>query len=363
DLLFTAAWEDWLAEHLVKGDDVLLEALDAEIPLEGEGRFGERSSLRGFARALIDQRDLRPLVAETPADPRAWRRDLVANADRARAVLALAPHGDTLASRLQDLVAFVEQPETLDPAEATRRLLKMPAIPGNARGNRARWPREEVLEEARAIADWSRQALNTWKAAHGAALHGRIMAALAGVGDRYRRLKAERGVLDYLDLLLKARDALRDREPVRRHFRQRFRLLIIDEFQDTDPLQVEIARLLAGDAPGALVVVGDAKQSIYRFRRADVGLFRRLSEEAAARKSRAGDVMVLARRLTQLRHLEEALEAAGLRFAVEGGKSFFDRQEVHETLSVLRAVEDPTDRVSLVAALRSSFFGVSDRDI
>ena len=73
--------------------------------------------------------------------------------------------------------------------------------------------------------------------------------------------------------------------------------------------------------------------------------------------------MVLSRRLTQVRHLEEALEAAGLRFAVEGGKSFFDRQEVHETLAVLRAIEDPTDRVSLVAALRSSFFGVSDRDI
>ena len=73
--------------------------------------------------------------------------------------------------------------------------------------------------------------------------------------------------------------------------------------------------------------------------------------------------MVLARRLTQLRHLEEALEAAALRFTVEGGKSFFDRQEVHETLAVLRAIDDPSDRVSLVAALRSSFFGVSDRDI
>jgi ATP-dependent helicase/nuclease subunit A len=292
------------------------------------------------------------------------------------------------------------------------------------------------------------------------------MAALLGVGERYARLKAERGVLDYLDLLLKARDALRDREPVRRYFRERFRRLIIDEFQDTDPLQVQIAQLLAGDAPGALVVVGDAKQSIYRFRRAEVALFRRLSQEAtqrdahkvlhltqnfrsrpailrfvnrafgalikeseetdqpvyepidppeglreepsvialrfeappfadgadllraesaataaliaqvaagrydvrdpttgAERKSRAGDVMVLTRRLTQVRHLEEALEAAGLRFAVEGGKSFFDRQEVHETLAVLRAIEDPTDRVSLVAALRSSFFGVSDRDI
>jgi ATP-dependent helicase/nuclease subunit A len=71
----------------------------------------------------------------------------------------------------------------------------------------------------------------------------------------------------------------------------------------------------------------------------------------------------LTRRLTQVRHLEDALEARGLRFTVEGGKSFFDRQEVHEVLAVLRAVEDASDRVSLVAALRSSFLGVSDRDI
>ena len=73
--------------------------------------------------------------------------------------------------------------------------------------------------------------------------------------------------------------------------------------------------------------------------------------------------MVLVRRLTHVRLLEEALEAASLRFTVEGGKSFFDRQEVGEILAVLKAVEDPTDRVSLVAALRSSFLGVSDRDI
>jgi ATP-dependent exoDNAse (exonuclease V) beta subunit len=81
------------------------------------------------------------------------------------------------------------------------------------------------------------------------------------------------------------------------------------------------------------------------------------------RPSRAGDVLVLARRLTRIQALEDALEAAGLRFTVEGGKSFFDRQEVHETLAVLRAIDDPTDRIALVAALRSSFFGVSDLDI
>src|SRR5260370_6401711 len=73
--------------------------------------------------------------------------------------------------------------------------------------------------------------------------------------------------------------------------------------------------------------------------------------------------MVLTRRLTQIRPLEEALEASALRFTAEGGKSFFDRQEVHEVLAVLPAVDDPSDRVALVAALRSSFFGVSDKDI
>ena len=73
--------------------------------------------------------------------------------------------------------------------------------------------------------------------------------------------------------------------------------------------------------------------------------------------------MVLVRRLSQVRYLEEALEAGGLRFMVEGGKSFFDRQEVHEVLAVLASIDDPSDRVALVAALRSSFFGVRDRDI
>ncbi|HWX23839.1 MAG TPA: 3'-5' exonuclease, partial [Vicinamibacteria bacterium] len=83
----------------------------------------------------------------------------------------------------------------------------------------------------------------------------------------------------------------------------------------------------------------------------------------ALRPSRAGDVMILVRRLTQIRFLEEALEEAGLRFTVEGGKSFFDRLEVREALAILRAIDDPMDRISLVAALRSSFLGVSDRDI
>ena len=101
-------------------------------------------------------------------------------------------------------------------------------------------------------------------------LSAHLQNELGDLVDRYEALKSKRGRLDFLDLLLKARDALRDHAGVREWYRRRFRYLVIDEFQDTDPLQVEIARLLAGDRAGALVVVGDAKQSIYRFRRVPV---------------------------------------------------------------------------------------------
>jgi ATP-dependent helicase/nuclease subunit A len=464
DLLFAEAWDEWLAERLVDGDATLLLAVEAEIPLEGFGAFGERTSLRGLARTLIEQRDLQPLVADTAVDVGPWNEELQRQAGRARSLLTEVQDGDTLGARLGALVGFAETARFLHGEDLRRHLGQLASI-NRSFGHRPRWSTAEALEEGRRVAAWTGEASTTWRAALAAELHGRLVTALAEVGVRYARKKAAHGVLDFLDLLLAARDALRQQPSVRRYFRGRFPFLIVDEFQDTDPLQVEIARELTAATPGALVVVGDAKQSIYRFRRAEVALFRRASEEArrtdgfdvlhltqnfrsrpailrfvnrafaalitpsaeadqpayeaiapppelpdepsvvglrfsaplahgddllraeaatlvswllrvargeetvrdpssgGPRPSRAGDILILARRLTQMRHLEEALEAAGLRFTVEGGKSFFDRQEVHEVLSALRAVEDPSDRVSLVAALRSSFFGVSDRDL
>jgi ATP-dependent exoDNAse (exonuclease V) beta subunit len=466
DALFAEAWEEWLGERLGGGDDVLLDALERGIPLEGEGPWGERTSLRGLARRLVDQRDLEPLCEETPFDPQAIRRELGLQGARARALVAVAKPGDALAARLERFADHAEAAQFLEGHALVAHLLALEAVPASF-GFRPHWPSPEALAEGRAIGAWTKESRAAWAAAEGAALHTRLVRALRGVVTIYERKKTERGVLDFLDLLLKARDALRDQQGVRAYFQARFLHLLIDEFQDTDPLQVELAQLVAGDRPGALVVVGDAKQSIYRFRRAEVRLFRRLvaragepgrgavlhlvqsfrsrpsilrfvnrvfaelvqeseesdqppyepivpppaleddqpgvvalrfpappnasgpdllAAEAAGlaaflaelahggervrdpasgelRASRAGDVLVLARRLTKVTGLEEALEAAGVRFTVEGGKSFFDRQEVHETLAVLRAIDDPSDRVALVAALRSSFFGVSDRDI
>jgi ATP-dependent helicase/nuclease subunit A len=109
---------------------------------------------------------------------------------------------------------------------------------------------------------------------------------LAGAVARYETLKARAGALDFLDLLLKARDLLTGDASVRRGFQKRFTHIFVDEFQDTDPLQAEILLLLAAadpaetdwrkviPVPGRLFIVGDPKQSIYRFRRADVEIYR-----------------------------------------------------------------------------------------
>ncbi|MCA9619378.1 MAG: UvrD-helicase domain-containing protein [Myxococcales bacterium] len=118
--------------------------------------------------------------------------------------------------------------------------------------------------------------------------------ALAEVVAGYQRLKSRAGALDYLDLLVCLRDMLVERDDVRAELQARYSHLFVDEFQDTDPLQAEILLLLAADRPdvtdyeqavpraGKLFVVGDPKQAIYRFRRADVLLYQRIKERLVA---------------------------------------------------------------------------------
>ncbi len=94
----------------------------------------------------------------------------------------------------------------------------------------------------------------------------------AYVLERYERLKRRRGALDFNDLERGADRAL-EHEEVRRAFHKRFDLVLIDEFQDTNPLQARILWRFARPDSSNLCVVGDPKQSIYRFRDADVTVF------------------------------------------------------------------------------------------
>jgi ATP-dependent exoDNAse (exonuclease V) beta subunit len=118
---------------------------------------------------------------------------------------------------------------------------------------------------------------------------------MSGLVDEYNERKQRQGKLDFVDLLICARDLVRDQPVVRQYLQNRFSHLFIDEFQDTDPLQAEILLLLAADDPaesdwlkirpiaGKLFVVGDPKQSIYKFRRADILLYRDIRDKMVDR--------------------------------------------------------------------------------
>ena len=297
------------------------------------------------------------------------------------------------------------------------------------------------------------------------------------------RERQRAGRLEFHDLLVLAREVLRDPEHgwlVRSYLRDRYTHLLLDEFQDTDPIQCDLAALLASadpDAgtkpwdeitvePGRLFVVGDPKQSIYRFRRADIAAFLRardafgtepkhltrnfrtvapiiefvnhvftdlitptpdsqpeyvplqpvrtaapsgpavmlLGSEPHAGRPRAealreweaadvvgtiltalhegwpvarrdgegtevwepcrlGDICILLPARTSLGQLEDALEAAGIPARAETSSLVYGTREIRDLLVVLHAIDDPTDELALVTAVRSPVFGCGDDDL
>ncbi|MDQ0870177.1 ATP-dependent helicase/nuclease subunit A [Arthrobacter sp. V1I9] len=129
-----------------------------------------------------------------------------------------------------------------------------------------------------------------------------ITAAMAEVLLQAARERQRSGELEYHDLLVHARDLLigKDKQGVHAALHHRYRCIMLDEFQDTDPIQAELAtRIAASDGcgpdgwehlsvpPGRLFTVGDPKQSIYRFRRADIATYlaaqQRFSHDADSR--------------------------------------------------------------------------------
>ncbi len=328
---------------------------------------------------------------------------------------------------------------------------------------------EEVLPRARTlvahtVADWIR----------------------AGFLSAYREAKESRRLLDFSDLLVICRRMLVESKAARAAFQQRFASILVDEFQDTDPLQTEILFLLAADdpgdtdwrrtrpRPGSLFMVGDPKQSIYRFRRADIELYEEIKslmpgaggpmaltqnfrtvpsiarwinalfgglirpsgddayqphyepiapfrEEPPARRGSGGtsrvmlvmphdrgaldnaraetvrkeearhavafigkavaeswpvqekgpdprplkyrDVGLLFRTSTAFEIYEEILREREIPYRLTGGKRYYLRSEIQGLQAVLDAVDRPYDKLAVVSALRSPFFGHSDEEL
>ncbi|MGI8796250.1 MAG: UvrD-helicase domain-containing protein [Acidimicrobiia bacterium] len=421
-----------------------------------------------------------PVVEPVPAPD---ARELVAalTAVVSRSQECLDPTGDKLVAHLEGLAPVRDrlaqsEDDEIAVLEALAAVPKLTVGPQITRA--ARWPDgckaeiRSLLDEAQAVFEttvhWVKQA----------ALHQLLAVLRRFVLHAVAERRAE-GRLEFHDLLVMARDLLRSRPDVRQALFARYPALLLDEFQDTDPLQIEIALLIAdagGDAgdwweaapvAGSMFFVGDPKQSIYRFRRADIELYLRArdvfargqlhltrnfrstpeiidwvnatfsalmaagppdlqapyedlhatraglagapvpvvllggevpkgslldelrereADEIAAviaqakteewpvhdpesddpeatRPARYADIALLVPSRTTLPYLEDALERAGIPARVESQSLVFATAEVRDLLAVLTAVDDPTDEVALVAALRSPGFGCRDDEL
>ncbi len=221
-----------------------LRAVEEGAAAEGDGRDVPGAALRQAAAALS---------AELAALPE----------QGARVQEAVA--------RLGRVPKIVEQP---DPWPGDLDCLRLPGGNGASLTTPACLAYCEALERFRAAAE------NVWAAR----VHPQLDRLLHDFGTRYAERKRACSGLDFEDLELIARDLLLRDSQLRTHYAQRFARIMVDELQDTNPVQLELISAIAREN---LFAVGDAQQSIYGFRHANVELFKQLGEQLDGRGLRA----------------------------------------------------------------------------
>lgn len=289
-LLFDRVWSDWLAEQLSDEDGALRPALLAGLTTD---------QLKSFSRFLCQNPDVEPAggAFELGAAAADFTRTFV---PRAKALFErmrkeCPTRACSCASRIVLGAAAAARLESLAPAD-------VPAVIATIPGLGLVKPQKTCKD--RAVRDGCLRELNELEelaaGLRGPAAHCIVCglaAVLRTVAADYESAKRKRGLLDFDDLLVKARNVLRDNREVRVYFQRQFKMILVDECQDTDPLQTEIVLFLAEDGarakrwqdvkvvPGKLLFVGDPKQSIYRFRRADIETY----EEAVEVVAKSGE--------------------------------------------------------------------------
>lgn len=242
-----------------------LKALYAWYPMAGEGgTFGAGTTIKGLVRDLLELSSQLPGGMDDVCVARG-QADTLALADAYRAALGASKATTEKAQVALDAIdAFEASGKTMEDAARLMMSCSMP------RASKA-FPKEQVeLLKAEAADAF----INIVLACGGLALDALVGLARA-VEAEYRALKADQSALDNNDLLRMAYEALRDYPAIRAAYEGRFKMVMIDEFQDTDQMQVDLIRYLTGAGERALCTVGDAQQSIYRFRGAEVEVFRR----------------------------------------------------------------------------------------
>lgn len=284
---FTARVGD--PQLIAEAADTLRIALRSGLQAERvEGGFGAPASLETMLQQMIATRDVPVIPGELPVPGLSQAKEAVSQLRAAIEPLRGGSRGARYLRRVSSALRRLES--TDDPAEAVR------LVNDCLRGLRP-FPRDFGSDNL-ALAVFRTidpDGFDPWRLVQMKGPHRWLATRLVRLAPvacaMYERVKTEHEVVDYLDLLIKLRDLLRDKPEARRFYQGLLDHIFVDEFQDTDPLQCEIVFYLCGQppersaasapsawariplVPGKLTIVGDPKQSIYRFRRADIAVY------------------------------------------------------------------------------------------
>jgi ATP-dependent helicase/nuclease subunit A len=296
--LYDRAFDTWIQRNLQSMPEGLSRIL-ARASIENfNPNDGPLDRLRSAGQTLVAWRDFRRPWRRPPFEREAEIQQLIREVETlAQIALECAVPGHPMRKHLQCVVDFdarLRRSRDLGRFEKDEIEAQVIRLGGDIakrynKGKKefsARYSRDEVIATivhlAGALADFQQRA--------NADLAALLQTEMQALIDVYEELKTRSGKLDFVDLLIRTRDLIKTNGEVRQLLQQRFSHIFVDEFQDTDPVQAEILILLSADdsaetdwlkvrpAPGKLFLVGDPKQSIYRFRRADIILFQALCE-------------------------------------------------------------------------------------
>lgn len=287
DLLFQEAWDQWLRQEIEKKSPPLRRALALGLSLD---------TMNSLVRRIYENRDL---IAPSPYprplyDLDSFFQELRAGIEKAWRLSekCLRPEED---AGYQGIRALREEVLDADPVSPeSREIFLARELAVKPQGNKRNWKPPAACDEQKEILKRLSEEHEILKESIRAAVMAGLVDWLKGFLGFIQEEKNRRGVLDFQDLLLFSRDLLGKNKEVRRYFQERIRYLLVDEFQDTDPLQAEVIFFLAEEgaaaenwedvkvSPGKLFLVGDPKQSIYRFRRADIEIYARAKEKLNA---------------------------------------------------------------------------------
>ncbi len=358
--LFDEAFERFFQRELQEPSESVRRMLRKRHHTRESG--GPRNLLRRAGLRLIDQRDF-----DCP-----WRRDPFDRTRELDAIVSrlreLAKYWDVamdkttwLTQNLLDIKRFVYELDRREQIsnerdydgleEELRSLSRLRTwrYVGGPRQFAKNVAKQTVVDER----DLTRADLENVLARADADLAACLHADLQRLVTEYDGVKKKLGKLDFLDLLLETRQMLVSSATVRAELQARFSHVLVDEFQDTDPLQAEILLLICSvdasvrDAtrvditPGKLFVVGDPKQSIYRFRRADVMLYERVKRQLLARGARLLHLQTSFRSVPAIQSTINAAFAPRMQGSEDGSQADYVALEKHR--------EEPVGRPSVVA--------------